>query len=145
MKTTLTTIFLLVTLVSNGQSSDIIYTPKDKSLIASYNFYNNMAGLYIGGVITTTFPTQYTYTTPTSRINRIGLSLGSGKVNLMVGGYMERVVSDSFTIRPDFWVKVYPLRIITNTKEGFDFILAINYMRGFSYGVGITIPFRGIY
>lgn len=145
MKTILTTFFLLVFTISNGQSSDIIYTPKDKSLIASYNFYNNMVGLYLGGFITTTFPTQYTYTTPASRINRMGLSVGGGKVNLMVGGYLERVTTDSLTIRPDFWVKVYPLRIMTNTKEGFDFILAINYMRGFNYGVGITIPFRGIY
>lgn len=128
-----------------SQSSDIIYLPTEKSLVASYNFNYTHAGIYIGGGFMTSFPTPYVYTTPSFRINRVGISLGGPKINFMGGVNLQSHKMDSLKVRPDLWVKVYPLRIITNTKEGFDFILAGNYMNGWRYGLGVTIPFRGIY
>ena len=145
MKTILLSIFLFVTSICYSQSSDIIYVPDQKTVVASFNFNYNRVGIYVGGYVTSTFPTPYIYTTPLSRINRFGLNFGSGKINFMGGGYIETYSIDSVKIKPDLWLKVYPLRLITNTDEGFDFILALNYMEGFRYGVGISIPFRGIY
>lgn len=145
MKTTLLSIFLFVTSICYSQSSDIIYVPDQKTLVASYNFNYNHVGVYVGGYLTTTFPTPYIYTTPLSRINRFGINLGSGKVNFMGGGYIETFSRDSVKVQPDLWVKIYPLKIITNTNDGFDFIIAVNYMKGFRYGLGVSIPFGGIY
>lgn len=145
MKTIITSIFLFVTFLVKGQSSDIIYVPDQKTLVSSFNFNYNRVGFYLGGYMTSRFPTPYIYTTPASRLNRFGLLLGNGKINFMGGGYVETFSIDSVKLQPDLWVKVYPLRILTNTNEGFDFIFAVNYMKGFRYGVGISIPFRGIY
>jgi hypothetical protein len=144
MKSIFLTLFLFVFMKTNGQSSDILYVPKQKSFVVSYNFNYSHVGMYVGGYIKTTFPYPYIYTTPASFINRIGAHYGNGKYNVMVGGYIENFV-DSVAIRPDFWVKIYPLRIITKTTEGFDIILALNHMRGLNYAFGISIPFRGIY
>ena len=145
MKTTLLSIFLFVTSICYSQSSDIIYLPQEKSVVASYNFNYNRFGLYLGGVIASTFPSPYIYTTPTPRINRVGLSLGNGKINIMGGGYIENYSVDSIKLQPDIWIKVYPLRILTKTNQGFDFIFAMNYMKTVRYGFGISIPFGGIY
>lgn len=143
MKTILTALILSTTFLCVGQSSDLIYVPSQKSLVASYQNHNRI-GFYIGGYIRTTFPYPYIYTTPVSFINRVGVNFGSGKYNFMVGGYVENF-RDSLKVKPDLWFKVYPLRIITKTDDGFDLIFAVNYMNEFRYGVGITIPFGGIY
>lgn len=143
MKTILTTIFLLTCALSRSQSSDIMYVPSQKSLVVSYQNHNRI-GFYIGGYLRTTLPYPYIYTTPISIINRVGVNLGTGKYNFMVGGFIENYV-DSLKIKPDLWLKVYPLRLATKTNEGFDLIFALNYMNEFRYGVGITIPFGGIY
>lgn len=145
MKTIFLSIFLFVSTLCYSQSSDIIYVPDQKAIVSSFNFNYNRVGFYVGGYITSRFPTPYIYTTPASRLNRFGLSLGNGKIAFMGGGYVENFSIDSVELKPDLWVKVYPLRILTNTNEGFDFILAVNYMNNFRYAVGITIPFRGIY
>lgn len=143
MKTILTTFFLLTCSLLHSQSSDIMYVPSQKSLVASYQSHNRI-GFYVGGYLRTTLPHPYIYTTPLSIINRVGVNLGTGKYNFMVGGFIENYV-DSLKIKPDLWFKIYPLRIITKTNEGFDLIFAVNYMNEFRYGVGITIPFGGIY
>lgn len=145
MKTILISIFLFVMINCKGQSSDIIYIPEQKSLVVSYNIFQNLVGFYAGGYLTTSFPYPYIYTTPLSRLNRIGLNIGNGKFNFMWGGYVENISVDTVRYQPDLWLKIYPIRILTDTKEGLDFILAVNYMKGFRYGVGITIPFHGIY
>jgi hypothetical protein len=77
-------------------------------------------------------------------MNRVGISLTNNKVSVMGGAFIESYV-DKIEMQPDVWVKIYPLRIITNTERGFDFTLGVNYMKGFRLGVGIAIPFDGIY
>lgn len=143
MKTVLTILFLCTSLITNAQSSDLIFVPSQNTLVVSYQNYNRV-GIYLGGYIRTSFPYPYIYTTPVSFINRIGVNFGSGKMNFMVGGFVENF-RDSLKIKPDLWFKLYPLRIITKTNDGFDLVLALNYMNRFRYGVGITIPFGGIY
>jgi hypothetical protein len=59
----------------------------------------------------------------------------------MAGVFIETYI-DEIKTKPDVWVKIYPLRIITNTEKGFDFTFGVNYMEGFRYGVGVVIPFR---
>ena len=68
MKTTLTIIFLLLSITVNAQQVDALYVPSQKSLVASYNY--KQIGLYIGGYYATTFPYPYIYTTPLTIINR---------------------------------------------------------------------------
>lgn len=140
MKTTLALFLLFISFVGKSQTSDIMYIPKEKSLVVTYNNNYNGFGYYIGAYVTTTFPQPYIYTTPQSRMNRIGLSLTNHKFSIMGGVFGETHV-DGVDFKPDVWVKVYPLRILTNTKRGPDFTVGINFMEGIRYGFGISIPF----
>ena len=144
MKTTLITILLLITLNSYSQTSDVMWVPDQKTLVATYNSDLSGIGFYMGGYLLTSFPAPYIYTTPVSRFNRVGLSFTNHQVGLMVGGFME-AFQDSISVKPDIWLKIHPIRILTKTKRGLDFTIGVNYMDGFRYGVGLSIPFRGIY
>jgi hypothetical protein len=144
MKTTLITILLLITLNSYSQTSDVMWVPDQKTLVATYNSDLSGIGFYMGGYLLTSFPAPYIYTTPVSRFNRVGLSFTNHQVGLMVGGFMQ-AFQDSISVKPDVWVKIHPIRILTKTKRGLDFTIGVNYMDGFRYGVGLSIPFRGIY
>jgi hypothetical protein len=144
MKTTLITILLLITLNSYSQTSDVMWVPDQKTLVATYNSDLSGIGFYMGGYLLTSFPAPYIYTTPVSRFNRVGLSFTNHQVGLMVGGFMQ-AFQDSISVKPDVWLKIHPIRILTKTKRGLDFTIGVNYMDGFRYGVGLSIPFRGIY
>jgi hypothetical protein len=144
MKTTLITILLLITLNSYSQTSDVMWVPDQKTLVATYNSDLSGIGFYMGGYLHTSFPAPYIYTTPVSRFNRVGLSFTNHQVGLMVGGFMQ-AFQDSISVKPDIWLKIHPIRILTKTKRGLDFTIGVNYMDGFRYGVGLSIPFRGIY
>jgi hypothetical protein len=139
MKTTLTLILIFICSIVNGQSSDVMYSPSEKSIIATYNNYNGL-GFYVGGYITTTFPQPYIYTTPLSRFNRVGVSLTNGKVSVMAGAFVEHLY-DRSKFTPDIWVKVYPLRILLDVKKGADLTLGVNYTNGTKLGLGLAIPF----
>lgn len=144
MKTIYISIFLLFVVTTvKSQSSDLMYVPDQKSLVVSYNSIYTPIGFYLGGYFTTSLPQPYIYTTPLSIINRVGLSFSTGQISVMGGAYVKSYV-DSLALKPDIWVKIYPLRILTKTKRGFDFTFGINYMDKFRYGVGLSIPF-GIY
>ena len=140
MKTTLALFLLFISFVGKSQTSDIMYIPKEKSLVVTYNNNYNGFGYYIGAYVTTTFPQPYIYTTPQSRMNRIGLSFSNRKVSVMGGVFGETYV-DGVDFKPDVWIKAYPLRILNNTKRGPDFTVGINFMQGIRYGFGISIPF----
>jgi hypothetical protein len=141
MKTTLTLILFFICSLVNGQTSDVMYVPNDKSAVVTYNNNYNGLGFYVGGYITTSFPQPYIYTTPQSRMNRAGISLTNHKVSVMGGVFLENYL-DEVKFKPDVWVKIYPLRIILDVKEGPDFTLGVNYMNGINYGVGLSIPIR---
>ena len=144
MKTIYISIFLLFVVTTvKSQSSDLMYVPDQKSLVVSYNNTYTPIGFYLGGYFTTSLPQPYIYTTPLSIINRIGLSFSTGQISVMGGAYVKSYV-DSLAMKPDIWIKIYPLRILTKTKKGFDFTFGVNYMDKFRYGVGLSIPF-GIY
>lgn len=144
MKTIYISIFLLFVVTTvKSQSSDLMYVPDQKSLVVSYNSTYTPIGFYLGGYFTTSLPQPYIYTTPLSIINRVGLSFSTGQISVMGGAYVKSYV-DSLVLKPDIWVKIYPLKILTKTKRGFDFTFGINYMDKFRYGVGLSIPF-GIY
>jgi hypothetical protein len=141
MKTTITLFLILVCSVVYGQTSDVMYVPNDRSVVATYNNDYNGLGVYIGGYITTSFPRPYMYTTPQSRINRAGISLTyKNKVSVMGGVFLESFIQNT-EFKSDFWVKVYPLRILLDVERGPDFTLGVNYMNGINYGVGLSIPF----
>jgi hypothetical protein len=141
MKTTLTLILIFICSLVNGQTSDVMYVPNDKSAVVTYNNNYNGLGFYVGGYITTSFPQPYIYTTPQSRMNRAGISLTNHKVSVMGGVFLENYL-DEVKFKPDVWVKIYPLRIILDVKAGPDFTLGVNYMNGINYGVGLSIPIR---
>jgi hypothetical protein len=144
MKTIITCIFLFISILSKGQTSDIMYVPDQKVLVLTYNNDFNGLGFYMGGYIKTSFPAPYIYTTPISIINRVGISISNKKVSLM-GGCFTESFRDNLKLQPDVWFKIYPLRIFLNTTKGPDFTLGLNYMKGFHYGLGLSLPLRGIY
>jgi len=144
MKTSIIIILLFICLFGKSQTSDVMYVPDQKTLVVTYNSNYSPIGFYLGGYYMTTFPQPFIYTTPASIINRVGISMTTGKFSIMGGAFVKNYV-DSLYLTPDVWVKIYPLRIITNTIRGFDFTLGINYMDGFRYGIGVSIPFGSIY
>lgn len=141
MKTITSLLFLIIPFIGMSQDADLMYVPDQKTIVATYNNNFTPIGFYVGGYITTTLPEPYIYTTPVSILNRVGVSLTNHKISVMGGVFVETYV-DEVKFKPDVWVKVYPLRILTKTDRGFDFVVGINYMEGFRYGVGIVIPFR---
>ena len=144
MKTTLTIIFLLLSITVNAQQVDALYVPSQKSLVASYNY--KQIGLYNGGYYATTFPYPYIYTTPLTIINRAGLTyINKNNTFSVMGGVFIKSYFDEVEFTPDIWVKVYPIRMITKDKTSLDFALGINYMNGFRVGVGVSIPYGSIY
>lgn len=144
MKTTITLILLFIFSTLKSQTADIMYVKDQNSLVATYNRNYSPIGYYVGGYFKTSFPQPYIYTTPVSFINRIGISLTSNKISVMGGAFIENYI-DKIEVKPDFWVKIYPLRVITNTERGLDFTVGVNHMKRFRLGFGITIPFDGIY
>jgi hypothetical protein len=140
MKTTLTLFLLFISFVGKSQTSDIMYVPDEKSLVVTYNNNYNGFGYYIGAYVTSTFPQPYIYTTPQSRMNRVGLSFSNSKVSVMGGVFAETFV-DRIEFEPDIWVKTYPLRLLTNLKRIPDVTVGVNFMKVVRYGFGISIPF----
>mgnify|MGYP000564973027 FL=1 len=141
MKTITSLLFLLIPFMGFSQDADLMYVPDQNTIVATYNSNYSPIGYYVGGYVTTTRPQPYIYTTPMSILNRVGISLTNHKVSVMGGVFIETYI-DEIKTKPDVWVKIYPLRIITNTEKGFDFTVGVNYMEGFRYGVGVVIPFR---
>jgi len=145
MKTiTISIFFLFVVTTLKSQTTDLMYVQSQKSLVATYNINYSPIGFYAGACISKSFPNQYINRTAISTINRAGISFSNGKFAVMCGAYITSY-DDSSLIKPDIWLKIYPLRIITNTNRGFDFTLGINYMNAIHYGIGVSIPFGGIY
>lgn len=144
MKTLLTTILLLLSLTVKAQQVDALYIPSQKSLVASYNY--KQIGCYIGGYYVTTFPHPYIYTTPLTIVNRVGLTyVNKNNTFSVMGGAYIKSYFDEVELTPDIWVKVYPIRMITKDKTSLDFALGVNYMDGFRFGVGVSIPYGSIY
>ena len=144
MRTLITTILLLFSVIVKGQQTDILYVEDQKSLVISYNY--KQLGLYFGGYYTTSFPQPYTYTTPYTILNRIGLSYVNKKNTIFVmgGGFIKNYLVEPEMIS-DVWFGIHPIRMLTRNKKGLDFSFAINYSEGFRYGVGLSIPLSGIY
>jgi len=144
MKILLTTILLLLSLTVKAQQVDALYIPSQKSLVASYNY--KQIGCYIGGYYVTTFPHPYIYTTPLTIVNRAGLTyVNKNNTFSIMGGAYIKSYFDEVELTPDIWVKVYPIRMITKDKTSLDFALGVNYMDGFRFGVGVSIPYGSIY
>jgi hypothetical protein len=144
MKTLLTTILLLLSLTVKAQQVDALYIPSQKSLVASYNY--KQIGCYVGGYYVTTFPHPYIYTTPLTIVNRAGLTyVNKNNTFSIMGGAYIKSYFDEVELTPDIWVKVYPIRMITKDKTSLDFALGINYMDGFRFGIGVSIPYGSIY
>ena len=144
MKTRLTAIFLVITLIAKSQTTDILYVPSQKSLVATYSNKYEILGFYLGGYYRTTFPQPYIYTTPMSIINRLGVNVTFGNKVSVMGGAFVQSYYDSLALKPDIWIKVNPLRCLLKTNSGVDFSVAVNYMQEFRYAVGLSIPI-GIY
>lgn len=144
MKSLFTTILLFIAVIVKGQQTDILYVPDQKSMVVSYNY--KQIGLYFGGYYTTSFPQPYTYTTPYTMLNRIGLTYLNKKntISVMGGAFIKNYLFEPELV-PDVWFGVHPIRMLTRHKKGLDFSFAINYSEGFRYGVGLSIPLSGIY
>ena len=139
MKTLLTTILLLLSVMVKAQQSDILYISSQKSLVASYNY--KQIGVYVGGYFVTTFPQPYIYTTPLSIVNRVGLTyVNKNNTFSIMGGAYLKTYFDHVDMTPDVWVKIYPIRMLSKDKTSLDFAIGVNYMNGFRLGIGLSIP-----
>ena len=144
MKSFLTTILLLLSVMVKAQQTDILYLPTQKSLVASYNY--KQIGLYVGGYYVTTYPQPYIYTTPLSIMNRVGITyVNKNNTFSIMGGAYLKTYFDHVDMTPDVWVKIYPIRMLTGDKSSIDFAVGVNYMEGFSLGIGLSIPYGSIY
>jgi len=146
MKTTLLSILLFFSVKSYSQTSDILLVPEQNSLVASYTNNVSVIGFYLGGYYLTSFPQPYTYTTPFSILNRGGISINNpnNAISLMGGAYVQNFI-DSISLKPDLWLKINPIRLVSVKRNIIDFSIGLNYMEGFRYAVGLSIPFGGIY
>jgi hypothetical protein len=146
MKTIIISLLSLITFSTFGQTSDILYVPNQNSVVLTYNNNHNPIGFYLGGYVRTSFPQPYIYTTPISFINRLGINVNvyNNSFTVMGGTYVQ-TFNDSLSFKPDIWIKVNPLRLLLKTEKGLDFSLGLNYMEEFRIGIGLSIPFGGIY
>jgi hypothetical protein len=146
MKTTLTTIFLFISILVKSQNTDVLWVPDQNTLVASYNNYSPI-GYYLGGYYRTAITDQFIYSTPLSIINRVGLTYINKKntYSVMVGTYVKTKTYEKYDFIPDVWFKVYPLRALLKTPRGPDFAIGINYSDDIHLGVGLSIGIRGIY
>ena len=132
--------FLLFTLSSKAQQTDILYIPDQHSLVGSYNF--RQVGVYVGGYYISTLPQPYIYTTPMSIMNRVGLTyVNKDNTYSIMGGAFLQSYYDQVDMIPDVWVKIYPIRMITKDKKSVDFSLGVNYSNGFRYGIDNPTPY----
>lgn len=139
MKTISTALFLILSLVIKSQTSDVLYIPNQNSIVISLN-PNNLVGLYGGGYMITSFPQPYTYTTPFTIFNRVGLSIGNDKISIMGGIYSENSYY-LLDFKPDFWIKINPIRFLTNKRTRFDLSLGLNYSDKINPAFGISIRY----
>ena len=146
MKTTILSFLLFLGFESYGQVADVMWVPSQKSLVASQRPYHSPLGVYVGGYYTTNFPSPYIYTTPLSIFNRAGINyVGPGQKWGFMGGVYFENKKELKEYKPDIWLKIYPLRIITGANTGLDLTIGVNYMEGFRYGIGLSLPTSGIY
>jgi hypothetical protein len=133
MKTTLLSFFFFLCTTSYSQTTDILYLPKDKTAVASLRYGFSPIGIYAGGYITKNFPVPFTYTTPLSVLNRVGISItgSQNKWGIMIGTKLENYV-DKLEAKPDIWINFYPLKTLFRTPNGFDFIFSLNYQSDLS-------------
>jgi len=137
MKTTFVILFLFLFHNGKSQSSDLLFVPQQNSIVVTFN-PNNIIGLYGGGFFTTSFPQPYTYTTPFTIINRLGLSVGNNKLAIMGGIYSQNPLYD-LQFKPDVWLKINPIRFLTRKNTIFDLSLGMNYSDDIRWGIGLSI------
>lgn len=145
MKTIVTLIFLIFSTTVKSQTTDVLYLPSQKSLVASYNNNYNGLGYYIGGRLFTTIPQPLIYTTPLATFNRVGLSFSTKEFSVMGGTYFEFFQDEESEFYPDIWLKIYPVRSFLNKDSRVDISLALNYSYQINYAIGISISLGHIY
>lgn len=140
MKTIFFIIFIIIFQISYSQTSDLLYVPKDRSLLVTYN-NNSGVGFYVGGSFITYFTQQFVYTRPVAIINRLGLNLTyKNKTSVLLGASINKNF-DLLDLQPEMWLKINPLRIILKTPKGFDLSFAVGYSRDIKYGLGMSINY----
>ena len=128
MKKIILTLSILLSTTLKSQQSDILYIPDQNSLVASYNF--RQVGLYVGGFYMTSLPQPYTYTTPYSMMNRIGLSYVSkdNTFSIMGGAFLSHYIYN-VEMDPDVWLKIYPIRLVSKKSKSFRFFFGIKLLK----------------
>jgi len=140
MKTIITTIFLLITSNTYAQTCDVLYIPQQKSMLVTYQNLSPF-GFYLGGYLKTTSSEPFIYTTPTTIINRLGLTLNYRNKISLIAGVNAKKLTYNTQISPDFWIRINPLRTILKVEKGPDFSVAIGYSDKVNLGVGISLNF----
>lgn len=139
MKSICILLMLLFYTTLKSQTTDFLFVPNQNSLVATYTSGYSV-GMYFGGRYITSFPQPYTYTTPFSLLNRVGLIVGNDRISIM-GGVYGNYIGLYSNLNPDVWIKVNPIRILTDNDTIFDLSLGLNYSEDINYGFGISIRY----
>lgn len=142
MKTIGLLFFIVITTNLWSQTTDLLFIPNTNSLLVTYHNRSNV-GIYASGYYVTSFPHPYIYTTPFSIINRFGVTISDYNHSIsLMGGVFYGTENHGLVYKPDFWIKINPIRLFTSRKTIADFSLGLNYMNGFRYAGGISLSYN---
>lgn len=142
MKTISLVFFLFHSVTCLSQTTDLLFIPNTNSLLVTYHNRSNV-GIYASGYYVTSFPSPYIYTTPLSIINRFGVTISDRNHSISImGGVFSGMENYGIVYRPDFWIKINPIRLFSSRQTIADFSIGLNYMEGFRYAGGISLSYN---
>lgn len=159
MKTNLTFLLLVLSMILKGQSSyygyygggyynngrtcDFLLVQGDTSLITTFNGLDKRDfGIYLGVRYGGLFSGSIFYT-PFNAVNRIGITKGFLKDGIRgMGGIKIQPVGTSYELYPEFGVMVHPIRLITRDPYSFDITLSTHLSNKSRFGFGISFPIQ---
>jgi len=85
--------------------------------------------------------------TPYEYLNRIGINYGLLKNGIVVGAGIKADMINFFEPQyyPDFFVKLQPIKLITQKRDMWDVSLTLNYSDKPYVGFGVAIPINNRY
>jgi hypothetical protein len=149
MKKLITIIIMFLSIPVYSQYMSVTAFPSDNSLLlGSENVDGKGWGFHFGvfyQIGATQYP--YVYRSPYDYLNRIGINYGFLKSGIVVGAGIKADVVNFFEPQyyPDFFVKLQPIKLITQKRNIWDVSLTLNYSDKPYVGFGVSIPLNNKY
>ena len=146
MKTIITTIMLFLTINLWGQYSGITYFPTEGSFMVSMeNSDGNGWGIHAGGgynMFIVTNPVNSM--NPNPYLDRFGINYGILKSGIVIGTGIKfnTLPNTDKDLRPEVWVKLHPLKLITQNRNQWDVSVTYSISEKRYWGFGLAIPLQ---